>query len=380
LNKNPKILILYDYYVPAYKAGGPVQSLANMVELLGSDLDFYVLTGSTDLDENKSMDGIVQDEWVQVGKARVYYASKRSIAVVDDVISIVNPDIIYLNGMFSLPFMVYPVLKYAKKRKLILAPRGMLAPTALNIKKWKKTPYLFFLRLLNLHRKVTFHATKIAEEKEIKKIFSSVKSVSEIGNVPFPPLDGFTNPPMSLETLHIFTVARISPEKNVHFIFDVLQGYQGSRKIMLHLIGNPENEGYYLACLDADKNLPDSIKVNWIGHLDQPEIRSKIRDYHLFILPTLGENFGHAIFEAMGAGKPVLISNQTPWYGLEKAKAGFVLSLDDPEIWLKKIYFFTEMDEKTYSDWSNGAWNFARNYYDNLNLKEKYLEMFSVDS
>ena len=37
----------------------------------------------------------------------------------------------------------------------------------------------------------------------------------------------------------------------------------------------------------------------------------------VFLLPTGGENFGHAIFEALSCGVPVLISDQTPWRGLE---------------------------------------------------------------
>ncbi len=373
-----KILIIYDYYIPAYRAGGPVQSLANMVELLGSELDFYILTGSTDLDGNRPMDGIILDDWVLVGKAHVYYASKRSKTAVDRVISSQDPDIIYLNGMFSFPFMVYPVLRYAKKRRLILAPRGMLAPAARKIKKWKKAPYLFFLRGIGLQKRVTFHATKKTEEKEIREVFLSTLRVNVIPNVPFRPQNKHNNPPGPREILHLYSIARISPEKNVHYIFDILMGYQGSRKIMLHLIGNPENESYYSRCRVKEKNLPEAVTVDWIGHLNQPDIYAKISDYHLFISPTLGENFGHAIFEAMGAGKPVLISDRTPWQKLEGAKAGFELPLDDPVNWLKKIYFFTEMDGGKYTEWSQGAWNYARNYYSQLDLKKKYLEMFSI--
>jgi glycosyltransferase involved in cell wall biosynthesis len=118
--------------------------------------------------------------------------------------------------------------------------------------------------------------------------------------------------------------------------------------------------------------------VEWIGHLDQPDIRPRIRDFHLFIFPTLGENFGHAIFEALGSGKPVLISDRTPWHGLEAAKAGFELPLDDPEAWLEKIRFFAGMDEKTYAEWSRGAWRYAKDYFGKQDVKKRYLEMFSV--
>ena len=53
--------------------------------------------------------------------------------------------------------------------------------------------------------------------------------------------------------------------------------------------------------------------------------------YDLFLLPTRGENFGHAIFDALEVGLPVLISDQTPWRDLERIGAGWSLPLADPD-------------------------------------------------
>lgn len=374
----PKVLILYDYYVPAYKAGGPVQSLANLVELLGDEVDFYVLTGATDLHEINPMANIKTDEWVQVGKTQVYYATRKSSSVVNRMISFLDPGIIYLNGMFSIPFMVYPVMQYSHRKKLILAPRGMLAPAALKIKRWKKIPYLFLLRLLGLSKKVIFHATKTAEINEIREHFSKYCLIKTIGNVPASPQSSSVIHSRPSGSLRLYMVSRISPEKNVHYIFKVLKKYQSNQKLDLSIIGNPENEAYMRNCRDLATELPDSISIDWTGHLAQPEIMGRVNNYDVFISPTLGENFGHAIFEALGAGKPVLISNRTPWHGLEEANAGFELSLDDPDVWLEKINYFAGMEEKTYAEWSRGAWGYARKYYDQLELKKHYLEMFSV--
>ena len=379
MGHKPKVLILYDYYVPAYKAGGPVQSLANLVELLGEEIDFFILTGASDLHDANILEGIEPDQWIQVGKAKIYYTTRKSVSAVDKAVTRINPDILYLNGMFSFPFMVYPVFKYSKQIKLILTPRGMLAPMALSIKKWKKRPYLYLLRLLGLHKKVAFHATKEMETKEIRKHFSNRCRIIEAGNVPFPPLNvNADRLKKEMGRLHLYTVARISPEKNVHFILEALRNHRTGYRVMLHIIGNPENSRYVAQCHAHEKKLPGSVSVEWIGHLDQPAIRPRVGDYHLFIFPTLGENFGHAIFEALGAGKPVLISERTPWHGLEEGKAGFELSLDDPDAWLEKIHYFAGMDDKKYAEWSNGAWEYAKNYFENQDLKKQYLDMFSM--
>jgi glycosyltransferase involved in cell wall biosynthesis len=372
-----RVLIIYDYYLPAYKAGGPVQSLVNLVELMGDELDIFVLTGSTDIHEKSPLPGIVMDEWVQVGKAKVFYASGKSLAVVDEAVAFTDPDVIYLSGMFSLYYMVYPVLKYTGKRKLILAPRGMLAPGALKIKKWKKKPYLQMLRSLNLASRVVFHATKDNEASEIRKVFGSGARIVSAGNIPFVPVKKKPEAAYIEETLHLYTVSRISPEKNILYVVEMLRCGGFTRPVCLHLIGNPENRLYTDRCMNLVQQLPAEVSVEWLGHLESPAIAERISGYHVFVLPTLGENFGHAIYEALGAGKPVIISDQTPWHELEETRAGFELALDTPDEWLEKVRLFSRMDGKTYAEWSTGAWEYARRYYEGLDLKKEYMKMFT---
>ncbi|MBI9061941.1 MAG: hypothetical protein JEZ14_08115 [Marinilabiliaceae bacterium] len=43
-----KILIFIDWFLPGYKAGGPVRSMANMVEYLMEEYDFFIVTRNTD--------------------------------------------------------------------------------------------------------------------------------------------------------------------------------------------------------------------------------------------------------------------------------------------------------------------------------------------
>ena len=48
-----------------------------------------------------------------------------------------------------------------------------------------------------------------------------------------------------------------------------------------------------------------------------------------FYCPRSGENFGHVIIEALSAGCLALISDRTPWRGLEDAGVGWDLALYD---------------------------------------------------
>ncbi len=42
--KSPRILRLVDHYPPAYKAGGPLRDVSNLVELLCDEFEFWVVT------------------------------------------------------------------------------------------------------------------------------------------------------------------------------------------------------------------------------------------------------------------------------------------------------------------------------------------------
>ena len=59
----PKILIIYEFFDPAYKAGGIIQSLRNMINLLQNDYEFHVITGAYDLNELQPLKGIQVNEW-----------------------------------------------------------------------------------------------------------------------------------------------------------------------------------------------------------------------------------------------------------------------------------------------------------------------------
>ena len=106
------------------------------------------------------------------------------------------------------------------------------------------------------------------------------------------------------------------------------------------------------------------------------KIKPLLEKAHLFALPTEGENFGHAIFEALTVGCPVLISDQTPWAGLRSKKAGIELPLADQTGFTDLIQEFVDMPDTAWQEYRQGAWSLARSYQENLSSADGYHQLF----
>jgi glycosyltransferase involved in cell wall biosynthesis len=169
-------------------------------------------------------------------------------------------------------------------------------------------------------------------------------------------------------------VGRVHKIKNLLLLLEALQQVQG--EVSLDIVGVKEDEAYWQECKDVIKKLPSTIAVNYLGEMPHHEVHKIVGKCHVFCLPTAGENFGHAIFEALAEGKPVIISDQTPWKNLVAARAGMDLPID-VNAFAKAIQTAVKWDEEEYQLWSNGAKNTAKKYITSSNLKEKYLGLFA---
>ena len=97
---------------------------------------------------------------------------------------------------------------------------------------------------------------------------------------------------------------------------------------------------------------------------------------------AIAEN-GIAVLDSLGlgpalaAGRPVLISDQTPWRHLAEQHAGWDLPLANEKAFVEVLQEAAGMDDETFQQWSIGAWQYAKNFTESSNLKEKYKELFS---
>jgi len=69
-----KILIFIDWFLPGYKAGGPIRSVANLTAHLFSEFEFLIITRNNDYLEKSPYPNVKANQWVNFSEnIKVYY-------------------------------------------------------------------------------------------------------------------------------------------------------------------------------------------------------------------------------------------------------------------------------------------------------------------
>jgi glycosyltransferase involved in cell wall biosynthesis len=87
-----------------------------------------------------------------------------------------------------------------------------------------------------------------------------------------------------------------------------------------------------------------------------------LSESHFFVLPTLNENFGYVFIEALAAGCPLLVSENTVWKDIEENEVGWEIALDQPESWVRQIEACIDMEAGQYEQMSTNAREYALNW------------------
>jgi glycosyltransferase involved in cell wall biosynthesis len=371
------VLTLVPYYLPGYKSGGPVRTLTNLVEQLGGDFHFVIVTSDRDCGDTGPYPGIVHGARQRVGQAEVIYLDPSTLIVKSIVraIQAMQPDVLYLNSFFSPSFSIIPVvlrrLGLIRNIPIILAPRGEFSTGALGIKPFRKRAFLAASAALGLHTRITWQASSLFEEAEIRRALPGI--AADTSSRIFPtrivvapdlaaPVTSSVRPSgagrKASGQLRVIFMSRLSRKKNLLGALEVLKRVRG--RVELTICGPIEDATYWAKCQKAMRALPDNITVRYIGTVEHARIPEVLAAHDLFFFPTLGENYGHAILEALIAGCPVLLSDQTPWKDLVVEGAGWEFPLQEPDAFRAVIEQCVEMDDVTFAALSERAAVYGR--------------------
>ena len=370
----PKVLTLVGFFTPAYKAGGPIRSIEGIVHHLSEYFDFKIITRDHEYGSSVPFDNVKIDEWQRVGKADVYYASPSQIksGAFKRLLNRLDYDVLYLNSFVAPRFTIVPLVLrrfgFIKRKPVILAPRGELSSGALRLKYIRKHCYIWLAKLLGLYNDVTWQASSEFEAKNIQVYFPHAKiyrddlecdkNTSYIRITPnlivlMEAASEIRKSEKSRDSLRIVFLSRISPMKNLEYALDVVSRVKG--KVLFDIYGPVNSEkyaNYWEQCKQLIEKMPALMEINYKGEVEQEQVREVFSQYDIFLLPTLGENFGHVIAESLSAGCPVLTSDKTPWRDLKEKHAGWDLPLDQPSAFVKVLQNMMTMGIEEYASLS----------------------------
>jgi glycosyltransferase involved in cell wall biosynthesis len=343
--------------------------LSNLVEELGNEFDLWIVTRDRDHTDTAPYVGVPLDEWVEVGKAKVFYGRPRALRPwrLAHLIKSFEPDLVVLNSFHSQLTITYLTLRRLKRSlqsPILLAPRGEFAPSAMLIKKTKKRAYMGIAKFTRLVAGVHWQASSVAEEAAISAKFPGA-CVHVVPDLPKRPNERPSLPQAKKPgSVTLVFVSRVSRMKNLPLLLAVLADVEGA--VTLEIYG-PKEVDEWDAVVHQIGSLPDNVQVEYLGVLKPEEVDQALEQAHFFVLPTLGENFGHAIFEALSVGRPVVISDRTPWRGLEALGCGWDLPLESRGLWVDALQKCVDMDDAGYRTLSEAAHRYATRWFEETN-------------
>ena len=364
------ILIITGRYLPGYKDGGPVRSIKNLTDFLGNEYNFNILTCDRDHGDTKPYENIKINDWNRVGNANVFYVPPKGFkfSVIKNLVK--ESDLIYVCGCFSDYAINTLILNWLGliKKPVIVAAMGLFSPMEFRLKYKKKKIFILVFNILGIFKNIYWSATSEMEIGGIKQQIKAKDSqffIAEdlprlVENVPV-----FKNKEKG--KLNVVWISRIAPIKNLIGAIKILQNVKS--EINFTIYGPIYAEGYWEECCEELKKLPSNIKWTYKGNVESEQVVATLRQYHIFLFPTLGENYGHVIQEALSAGCPCILSDQTPWQDLQNNGVGYVFSLDNKEKFVEVIDEYANMDWEEYNNCANKALKYA---VDNSNMKVEH--------
>jgi glycosyltransferase involved in cell wall biosynthesis len=376
-----KLIVFSQWFLPGYRAGGPIRSIANLASIIADDFDVRILTSDRDFGCVAPYENIHVDRWQKNGAASVMYLSPRIRCNYGEVLegSAVS-DCLYLNSMFSIRWTHMPIVKALMFRwqgKIVVSPRGMLHPGAIQFKSYRKRSFLWLFRASGINEKVVFHATDFQEASDIQRLrLGDEKNIVIVPNVPATPRKEVRCLKKSVGQVSLFFGARICPKKNLLSLLHWLKSVDSDLNVSLTVAGPLEDQGYWSKCQVAIRELPCNIQVATVGPLPHAELMELLERHHFAVLPTFGENYGHGIYEAFAASRPVLVSDRTPWRRLSSREVGWDCSLEDSVAWIRCLNEAGQLSQDRYDRMCQKALAYARQHSDVVYYREAYSSMF----
>ncbi len=374
-----KILILIGHYVPGYKDGGPVRSIKNLTDRLGQEFDFRILTIDREAGDKEPYKEIHAEAYNSVGNAKVFYTRPGGMNRKTIERLALEAELVYMCGCFSeyaIPALLANKLHHIQG-KFIIASMGLFTPGAFHIKYWKKKTYMTVLRLFGFFKKVEWSATSQEEAADIKREAGKNAVCHIAEDLPRIAEEVKLKESSGKGGLRIIFLSRISEKKNLTYAAELLKALRGN--VIFDIYGNKEDIAYWERCEAKLKELPENIQWSYRGEAPAEKVPEIFGAYDVFLFPTLAENYGHVILEALSGGCIPIISDRTPWTEDKMKNTGHVIALEKETEFQTALQAYVDMSGEEIQEKRKECLDFARHYLQEeaKQAEDAYRRMFN---
>ena len=219
--------------------------------------------------------------------------------------------ILHIHGCWSLKIFFYFLLAKILGKKIILSPHGMLDPYSFTQKFLKKKfAWLLFQKYI-VKNSNTIIVNSNLEKKNVKKLVKNKK----VYVVPhgINKIDYIKKRTVNKDTRFVF-FSRIHPVKNLKRLVEIWVNNKFFDNKVLDIYGDISDKDYFY---QINKIILNKKNIFYKGALYKKKTLT-LSKYDVFLFPSISENFGLVILEALSAGLYLIINQTLPWKKLEK--------------------------------------------------------------
>lgn len=341
-----KILHVSPSYYPAFKYGGPIQSVHILnKEIVKNGTLVDVLTTNSGLDINQKKLK-TNGNWHNIDGVRIkyfnYYGYEHfnfSISLVIELFKIiVNYDLIHITAVWNFPVLIAGIISLFKNRPFIISPRGALYKESVNFRKRriKKIYYKLLIKgLLNksnaIHFTSDFDRDRFFEFTKIQHKNFIVPNGIELEKLSNQIILSGNSQKYKLykNRKYMLYLGRINTIKGLDILIKAFAKMSSEFKDINLILAGPDNEHYSQNLMNIILAMNLENRIYFTGLLGYEEKIDFLKNALIFILPSYSENFGNVVIESMACETPVIISDNVGIYKeVEKANAGLIVKTD----------------------------------------------------
>jgi len=335
-----RICLVSSSFYPATFYGGPISATWDLSKkLTNKGNEIYVST--TNANGTKKLD-VACDKYLE--KSTNFFVkyyneqllNKFSFSFIFGIWSdIKKSDVVYIQYLFHYTVLASLLCSVIQKKKIILCPRGSFSVFTLSNKLAFIKSFWLLLFIKPVVNKIIWQASSYLEKRDIINRFpnATVEIINDgvdfnafqnediISNLEL--VNKVTNSDFKEVSKVFFSMGRLHKIKGFDVLIDAFNLFlENDKNAKLIIAGGDDGVGKQLKIQIKKINLEASVFL--IGAIDFKDKKLLLNNCDYFTLASEFESFGIVIAEALSCGRPVVVSNKTPWKDIEINNCGIL--------------------------------------------------------